>query len=177
MPPLHLAGRDADAGVRRHRGLLPVAALVSGLLAAGCSGAQSADDSAASAKGRTAPSASSSSAAQTPPAQACKKLPAATIPGAAGAVSQEDSGTFCLAAGATLDVFLTSPSAPKPGGKRWDPVATSDAHILVRRSSGILTPPVGVTPGIFQAQAPGSVELSSSLPDSGRTWHVTIVVR
>lgn len=176
MPPLHLTGHRADAGVRRHRDLLPVAALVTGLLTAGCSGA-SADDSAASSKGRTSPSASSSSAAQPPSAQACKKLPAATLPGAAGAVSQADSGTFCLAAGAVLDVFLTSPSVPKPGMKRWNRVATSDAHILAPRSSGMLTAPVGVTPGIFQAQAPGSVELSSSLPDSGRTWHVTIVVR
>jgi hypothetical protein len=115
--------------------------------------------------------------AHSAPARSCKTPPAADVPGAAGALTQADSGTFCLALGQQIDVFLTSPEGQKPGVPRWAPIATSDARVLTPRSSGILTAPVGVTPGIFEALTRGTVQLTSTIPGGTRSWHVAVLVR
>lgn len=154
---------------RPRRRLLPLAVLALGVLATGCSGARSTTDASPPAGGRSS---------GPPPAttRVCRQPPAAAVPGAAGALSETDTGTFCLGVGQQIDVFLTAPGGRKPGVQPWHRVATSDARVLAPRSSGVLTAPVGVTPGIFQALAPGTVELSSTLPGDSHTWRVTIAI-
>jgi hypothetical protein len=163
---------------RHHRGAgLALAALLTGLLAGGCS------SSPAGPKARPQPSAPATTAARThaPPqpsgtTAACTKLPAADIPGAVGTVTEADSGTFCLPLGQRVDVFLTVPGGPGSKGPRWSPAASSDRTVLAPRTSGILTAPLGVTPGVFQSLRPGTVTLTSRLAP-GRAWKVTIVVQ
>jgi hypothetical protein len=158
-----------------------VAVLLTGLLAAGCSGAKADAGAAGPPTGRPSPASASAASPTTTSAasaaRSCTTPPAADVPGAAGALTQADSGTFCLAVGQQIDVFPTSPQGQKPGVPRWTPVTASAPHVLAPRSSGILTAPVGVTPGIFQAMAPGTVQLTSALPGSGHTWHVAILIR
>ncbi|MBM9507962.1 hypothetical protein [Actinacidiphila acididurans] len=165
--------------------VLPTVALLAGALAVGCSGTHR---TGASPSGRPAASAASltpSSPAGTPAATSsgpttatdCEQPPPAEVPGAAGALTEAESGTYCLAIGQQLDVFLTAPGGHKPGAPRWTPIATSAPHVLSPRSSGILTAPVGVTPGIFQALDPGTAELTSNVPGTDRTWHATVVIR
>jgi uncharacterized iron-regulated membrane protein len=180
MPHSSSARRRAAALGTHHRGglpfsavLLPTAVLLTGLLTAGCSGAKA--DTSAGVPSSGPPSATPSSVGA--PARSCKTPPAADVPGAAGALTQADSGTFCLALGEQIDVFLTSPEGQKPGVPRWAPIATSDAHVLTQRSSGILTAPVGVTPGIFEALTRGTVQLTSTIPGGTRTWHVAVLIR
>lgn len=195
MPPHDLARhRTAAPGRRRRGGPLPAVLLAAALMTAGCSGSGSASDASS---GRpapdTSPPAASSPTASAPapspsapsatgsssPARGCRKPPAAAVPGAAGALDETDSGTFCLAVGERIDVFLTAPGGHRPGATRWAGITTSDARVLAPRSSGILTAPVGVTPGVFQALAAGTAELTSDVPAAGgrRSWHVTILVR
>jgi hypothetical protein len=75
--------------------------------------------------------------------------------------------------GQRVDVFLTVPGGPGSKGPRWSPAASSDRTVLAPRTSGILTAPVGVTPGVFQALAPGTVTLTSHLAPDG-AWKATI---
>jgi len=161
------------------RGLLPAVVLLAGALAAGCSSTHETHASRPS-PGHTASATASLSPGVTalPSSSAdCSQPPPADVPGAAGALTQAQSGTFCLAAGQQLDVFLTAPGGRKPGVPRWTAIATSAPTVLSRRSSGILTAPVGVTPGTFQAIQPGTAELTSSVPGTGSTWHVSVLVR
>lgn len=139
---------------------LRVLLVLFGLLTAGCAGAS------ASAGGPHPPS--------DPP---CRTPPPAVVPGGSATLDQTASGAFCLTVGQRIDVFLTSPQGNKPGVTRWSRISTSDPGVLAPRSSGILTSPVGVTPGIFQAQAPGTARLSSAVPGTPHTWQVTIRVR
>lgn len=186
VPSRAVPGPGPGGGLRS-AAALPTIALLAGALAAGCSGTHHTGASqppsgrpAASAASRTpsnpagTPAASSSGPAT---ATDCKQPPPAEVPGAAGALTEAESGTYCLAIGQRLAVFLTAPGGHKPGAPRWTPIATSAPHVLSPRSSGILTAPVGVTPGIFQALDPGTAELTSNVPGTDRTWHATVLIR
>ncbi len=107
---------------------------------------------------------------------ACKQPPAGSLPGSSGALTQDDSGVFCLAPGHRIDVFLTHSGTPAAKAARWSEISSSNPLVVAPVGSGMLTPPVGVTPGIFRGAAAGTARLSSRLPD-GRTWQVTIAVR
>jgi hypothetical protein len=114
-----------------------------------------------------------SGCAQNPPAAApsCQAPSEAVRPGAAGTLDESSTGAYCLAAGQTVDVFL---HAPTPA-QRWTPVASSDTDVLAPQRPGVLTAPVGVTPGIFTAVHAGTARLSSTRPN-GPSWSVTVVV-
>jgi len=127
-------------------------------LTAGCSSAH------------TAPSAAASASLPT-----CRAPEPATLPHAAGSLTEADSGAFCLAAGQILDVFLTAP-ASAPAGTRWGDIRVTDTSVIGYGNNGVLTPPVNVTAGVFVGAHRGATTLSSTLP-GGTTWHVTIVVQ
>lgn len=116
-----------------------------------------------------APSAASTSL---PP---CRPPEAATLPHTAGSLTEADSGSYCLAVGQVLDVFLTAP-AGAPAGSRWGQIRAADTSVLGYGNSGVLTPPVDVTAGVFVGAHRGVTTLSSSLP-GGTAWHVTLVVQ
>jgi hypothetical protein len=156
--------RTAQGPRSRPSAALFAALCLAGVLAAGCSGAKAVTGAANSPSPNLATS------------TACKKPAAGDLSGAAGTITQADSGAFCLAVGQQMDVFLTAPGSPHAGAVRWTTMMTSDPRVAAPRSSGVLTAPVGVTPGIFQALAPGATVLSSHLP-GGKEWRVTIVVR
>lgn len=105
---------------------------------------------------------------------ACRAPEAAVLPQTAGSLSETDSGAFCLASGQVLDVFLTTPANHAPG-TRWSQISTADTSVVGYGNAGVLTPPVNVTAGVFDALRRGATTLSSTLPD-GTAWHVTIVV-
>ena len=119
-----------------------------------------------------APSAASASPTSLP---TCRPPEAATLPHAAGSLTEADSGSYCLAAGQILDVFLTTP-AGTPAGVRWSEIRVADASVIGYGNNGVLTPPVDVTAGVFVGAHRGVTTLSSSLP-GGTTWHVTLVVQ
>lgn len=171
---------DVPHGPRRRRPRgMPALLAALAALAAGCSAAPAATQAAPAAS--TASTASTASAApaagQTgtgaaPAATAaCKQPPAGSLPGSAGALTQDDSGVFCLAVGGRIDVFLTRPGTS--GTTRWSGITTSDPKVLAPADGGMLTAPMGVTPGLFHAVSAGQSRLESRLPD-GRTWQVTI---
>jgi hypothetical protein len=112
-------------------------------------------------------------AAAPPPPPSCQQPPAAALPGAAGSLDETSAGAYCLPAGQTIDVFLHSPASATG---RWTPIVSSDVAVLRPQRTGVLTAPVGVTPGIFGGLRPGTATLSSTGPDK-RTWSVTIVVQ
>jgi hypothetical protein len=105
------------------------------------------------------------------PTTPCRPLPPAQLPHSAGTLTQTDSGTYCLHVGGQLDVFLSA-DGPQMSA-RWSPVTSSAPQLLASASSGVLTPPVGVTPGVFVATAPGTVQLSSRTSD-GKRWQATV---
>ncbi|HEU5357184.1 MAG TPA: hypothetical protein VFU65_22120 [Actinocrinis sp.] len=105
----------------------------------------------------------------------CRAPEAATLPHAAGSLTEADSGAYCLAPGQILDVFLTTP-AGTPAGTRWGQIRVADTSVIGYGNNGVLTTPVNVTAGVFVGMHPGVTTLSSTLP-SGTAWHVTIVVR
>ena len=93
------------------------------------------------------------------------------MPGAAGTLDESATGSYCLAVGQVIDVFQHAPTPAQP----WSPIASSHPEILAPQRTGVLTAPVGVTPGIFAARRAGTAELSSTRP-GGPSWSVTIVV-
>ena len=107
---------------------------------------------------------------------ACKPPEPATLPHTAGSLTEADSGAFCLGLGQTLDVFLTVPAKSAPGA-RWNEITSGDVSVVGYGNSGVLTTPLGVTPGVFVATHSGVTTLSSTLPASGTTWKVTLVVK
>jgi hypothetical protein len=109
-----------------------------------------------------------------PPAPACQQPPEGVRPESAGSLDETSSGTYCLTVGALIDVYL---HVAPPATGRWSTVTSSDPAIVAPRRTGLLTAPVGVTPGIFGGVTPGTATLSSSRPGGGGTWTVTIVVR
>jgi hypothetical protein len=142
----------------RARAPLTTALMAAALLAAGCSS--------------TATTPQAQPATSTP---ACRAPEPATLPHAMGSLTEADSGAFCLSVGQTLDVFLTVPSNSAPG-TRWNQIKIDDTSVVGYGNSGVLTPPLGVTPGVFVGTHPGATTLSSTLP-SGTTWKVTLVVK
>lgn len=135
--------------------LAPLTLVTAALLTAGCS--------------------SAGGTAQTS-AVACKSPEPATLPHAAGSLTEADSGAYCLGVGETLDVFLTVPAGAKPGVK-WDHIKVADVSVAVYGNSGVLTPPIGVTPGVFVGAKRGTTTLTSVLLPKGITWKVTLVVQ
>ncbi len=109
----------------------------------------------------------------TGPTQSCAQPPEAVRPDSAGALDESSSGAYCLAVGTTIDVYLHAEAATRP---RWPGIVSSAPDILAAQRTGVLTPPVGVTVGIFGGLRPGTASLSSVRPD-GRKWSVTVVVR
>ncbi|WP_344441658.1 hypothetical protein [Kitasatospora nipponensis] len=119
------------------------------------------------------------SAAQTrstaQPTSACRQPPEAVLPRTAGTLTEADSGVFCLPVGSRLAVFLTPPPADTTSAGRWSTVLSSSPPVLADAGTGVLTAPVGVTPGIFQGASAGRARLTSGTLDGG-TWQVTVVV-
>jgi hypothetical protein len=143
--------------------LLVVALPATALLASGCSSSPAAPQS------QSTPSAGPASL------PACKAPEAAVLPNTDGSLTEADSGAFCLAVGQVLDVFLTVPANSAPGA-RWSQIKLADASVVGYGNNGVLTPPIGVTAGVFGAERRGVTTLSSSLPN-GTTWKVTLVVK
>jgi hypothetical protein len=123
-----------------------------------------------------------SDAPSSPPA--CRAPEAAVLPHTAGSLSETDSGAYCLAAGQVLDVFLTAPMNTAPANTaspntapaiRWSRISTADTAVVGYGNSGVLTPPINVTAGVFRGLTRGVTTLSSTLPN-GTVWRVTIVV-
>ena len=122
---------------------------------------------------------SGTSTAQSQPATsaaACRTPEPATLPQASGSLTEADSGAFCLGVGQILDVFLTVPANSKPG-TRWNEIKLGDSSVAGYGNSGVLTPPIGVTPGVFVGTRVGVTTLSSTLMPAGTTWTVTLVVK
>jgi hypothetical protein len=103
----------------------------------------------------------------------CASPPEAVLPDTAGSLDETSAGAYCLGPGQSIAVFLHSPA---PARLRWAPIQSSDPAVLKAQSSGVLTAPLGVTPGIFRGLVAGTATLSSSAPD-GHAWSVTVVVR
>lgn len=123
-----------------------------------------------------ATAATPSTAPSTPQAPRCHQPRPAALPHAWGSLSQTDSGAYCLPVGKQIDVFLTAPGDSPAQSARWGQIRSSDAQVLAPTSTGVLTAPLGVTPGIFLGRAPGTAELTSATT-TGKPWTVTIVVR
>ncbi|MFD0330684.1 hypothetical protein ACFQZC_26975 [Streptacidiphilus monticola] len=118
------------------------------------------------------PLAGCASATAAPAAVTLHGAAASGLPDSAGSLTEANSGTFCLPLGGRVDVFLTA----HPTGDRWQRPDDSAPSVLRGTTSGIMTPPVGVTVALYTAAAPGTAVLSSDAP-SGRHWQVTLVVR
>jgi len=131
------------------------------LLTAGCS-ASAATPSAAPSTSQTAPH--------------CHQPHRASLPHAWGSLSETDSGAYCLPLGRQIDVFLTAPGHNPERSARWNAIRSSAPEVLAPTNTGVLTAPLGVTPGIFLGRAPGTAVLTSSTP-TGKPWTVTVVVR
>lgn len=133
-------------GERTMRGMsrgLVVAVLSLGLMAVGC--------------GRV-PSGQKTSAQPSPggsPSVSCV-TPKLTNPGRTFTITEKDSGrVFCVVSGTGIYVFLHGTRA-----NPWGPITPSSPG-LRRRASGVMTLPVGVTGGYFQAASLGTVKLTS----------------
>ncbi|WP_035846246.1 hypothetical protein [Kitasatospora azatica] len=105
-----------------------------------------------------------------PPAAACQSPAEAVLPHTAGTLAETDSGSFCLAPGQQLSVFLTA-----TGSAHWSAVSSSDPQVLAPAKAP-LTAPIGVTPALFGATAAGTARLTSQ-DGTGHDWAVTVVVR
>jgi hypothetical protein len=150
--PLFLpAGRHAR---RAALGLLATAALAA---AGGCS-----------------PNAATAAPVRPAALPACHSPEAALLPHTAGSLTQADTGAYCLSPGQTLDVFLTAPTAADQPA-RWSKVTIGDTAVLAYGNSGVMTPPLDVTPGVVVGLGRGTSTVTSTLPD-GKTWTATIVV-
>jgi hypothetical protein len=103
----------------------------------------------------------------------CQQPGEAVMPGAAGSLDETSTGAYCLQVGQSIDVFL---HAQDPKTTRWAAVTSSDPTILQPQRTGVLTAPVGVTPGIFGGLRAGTATLTST-QSTGQTWTVTIVVQ
>jgi hypothetical protein len=98
-------------------------------------------------------SAHASARASTPPPRPAACASAATT---ARITVADDHTTVCLAAGGTLDVFLSS--TPE---RKWAPV-TLDGTALAARPSGVGALAIGVTGAFYRAAGPGTAHLTSS---------------
>lgn len=148
----------------RARVLLNPVFLAAALLAAGCS---------SSGTGTTQAQPSSQAAVSL---STCRAPEPATLPHAAGSLTEADSGVFCLGLGQILDVFLTAPAQSTPG-THWDHISADNTSVVGYGNSSVLTPPLGVTPGVFVGTHRGVATLSSVLLPAGKIWKVTLVVK
>ncbi|MDH6144820.1 hypothetical protein P3T35_006869 [Kitasatospora sp. GP30] len=114
----------------------------------------------------TAPAAAGSATAS----PACQAPPDAVLPHTDGSLAETDHGTYCLAPGGRLTVFLTT-----AGPTGWSSVHSSAPAVLAAAQDPV-TAPIGVTAGLFAGATPGTAELTSQ-DGSGHSWRVTIVVR
>jgi hypothetical protein len=71
-------------------------------------------------------------------------------------------------------VFLTAP-AHAAQGTRWQAIGSSSPRVLVPAGNGVMSAPLGVTPGLFVARSAGTSVLTSTFP-GGKAWSVTLVV-
>jgi hypothetical protein len=113
-----------------------------------------------------------STAAAVPSVPACRQPPPAVLPHSAGSLDETSSGAYCLPAGDNIAVFLHAGAGPSTA---WAAITSSNPQILEPQPSGVLTAPLGVTPGIFAGTRAGVATLSSTAAN-GRAWTVTIVV-
>ncbi|MFJ8364096.1 hypothetical protein [Streptomyces sp. NPDC093984] len=141
------------------------AALVATALLTGCTSAAATS---------APPSAPPTSSSPTGVAVRCHQLHPATLPRSAGSLTQADSGAFCLRIGQRVDVFLAAPEGAVQG-MSWRAIGSSNPHVLAPVGTGVMTAPLGVTPGLFVARSPGASTLTSTRPD-GTSWRVTLVV-
>ncbi|MGW5658632.1 hypothetical protein ACWEWG_00810 [Streptomyces sp. NPDC003758] len=140
------------------------AALVATALLTGCT----------SAAATSAPPAAPPTSSSTAVAVRCHQLHPATLPRSAGSLTQADSGAFCLRVGQRVDVFLAAPEGAVQG-THWRAIGSSSPEVLAPVGTGVMTAPLGVTPGLFVARSPGASTLTSTCPD-GTSWRVTLVV-
>jgi hypothetical protein len=105
-------------------------------------------------------------------APSCRQPSESVLPNTSGSLDETSAGAYCLRVGEAVAVFLHGQSTAR---LRWAPISSSDQVVLAPKSTGVLTAPIGVTPGIFAGRTPGTAKLSSSQP-GGATWSVTIVV-
>lgn len=152
--------------LRRRSSALAACLVVCAALAAGCAGPSA--DTGAQAAAHSSPNAQSVPACTTPPP--------GELPHAAGSLTQTDTGVYCLTEGQQIDVFLTASSGSGTAGTGWSQITSSGTAVLTPLSSGVLTAPRGVTPGIFLGAVRGTATLSSRLPN-GKTWTATVVVQ
>lgn len=114
----------------------------------------------------------------------CEKAPAGIGPDATATLQDSDAGrTVCLRRGDVLTVFLHAPVEED----RWSPVRTDDRSVLVARSSGVMTLPLGVTAAVYGAARSGVARLTSTRPpcappspsgcDAAHRWRARVVVR
>jgi len=105
-------------------------------------------------------------------------------PDATATLQDENAGgTYCLARGDVLTVFLHAPVDQD----RWSPITATPSGILTARSNGAMTLPLGVTAGSFKASRTGTVALRSVRPpcrppatagcDATHRWSARLVVR
>ncbi|GAA1976361.1 hypothetical protein [Kitasatospora viridis] len=105
----------------------------------------------------------------------CEQPPDAVLPHTAGSLTEAQSGSYCLAVGDQLSVFLTATATATAAGGRWAPVTSSGPTVLTAVPADQLTAPIGVTPALFRARATGTVQLTSR-DGTGRSWRATVVV-
>jgi hypothetical protein len=160
--------------VNRVLRVLPV--LLVPFLATACSSGSPGAAAPASTPSAPAPSAAASTstsavAAAAAPAPACTQLPAGVLPHSAGQLTEQQKGVYCLPKGGRVDIFLTAVR-----GSQWGQVQASGAPVLAPANTGVMTAPLGVTPGMFVGTADGTAVLSSTTK-SGQSWKVTLVVK
>lgn len=150
-----------EATVPHRLAIVIVAAILAGALLVGCS--------------------VSGSSSGTP---RCTKPPRGIGPDADATLEDRNAnGRWCLSTGQVLTVFLHAPVDEE----RWGAIRPNPDGVLIARSTGVMTLPLGVSAGVFVARTPGTVTLRSvRLPcappaaegcDAAHRWTATVVVR
>jgi hypothetical protein len=114
----------------------------------------------------------------------CTKPPAGIGPDATASLQDKNAdGTYCLSTGDVLTIFLHAPVDET----RWGPIEVTPSRILTPRSTGVMTLPLGVSAGNFEAAATGTATLRSVRPpcdppattgcDAKHLWTTRVVVR
>src|SRR5262249_39522035 len=113
----------------------------------------------------------------------CTKPPAGIGPDADATLQDKNAGgTYCLSKGEVLTIFLHAPVSEE----RWGPFDVTPSRILTPRSTGVMTLPLGVSAGNFEAATTGTATLRSVRPpcdppatngcDTKHRWTARIVV-
>jgi hypothetical protein len=114
----------------------------------------------------------------------CTKPPVGIGPDADATLQDKNAGgTYCLSKGEVLTVFLHAPVDEQ----RWGPIDVEPSRILTPRSTGVMTLPLGVSAGNFEAAKSGTATLRSVRPpcdppatagcDAEHDWTARVVVR